>query len=54
MGGTDTLRQLFVLLIGLGMRESSGQYCEGRDRSASNVTAEAAAVPEQLEHQDCE
>lgn len=38
----DRLRQLFVLLMGLGMRESSGRWCEGRDRSASNVTAETA------------
>jgi uncharacterized protein (TIGR02594 family) len=38
----DVLRHLFVLLIGLGMRESSGRYCEGRDRSASNVSAETA------------
>jgi hypothetical protein len=40
--GTDTLRHLFVLLIGLGMRESSGHYCEGRDTSAANTTAETA------------
>lgn len=40
--GADTLRHLFVLLIGLGMRESSGRYCEGRDRSANNVTADTA------------
>jgi murein DD-endopeptidase MepM/ murein hydrolase activator NlpD/peptidoglycan hydrolase-like protein with peptidoglycan-binding domain len=40
--GTDTLRHLFVLLIGLGMRESSGRYCAGRDRSASNTTADTA------------
>ena len=40
--GADTLRHLFVLLIGLGKRESSGKYCEGRDRSASNTTAETA------------
>jgi hypothetical protein len=40
--GTDTLRHLFVLLTGLGMRESSGQYCEGRDIAASNTTAETA------------
>lgn len=40
--GTDTLRHLFVLLIGLGMRESSGKYCEGRDQSASNTTADTA------------
>lgn len=40
--GVDTLRHLFVLLIGLGMRESSGRYCEGRDRSANNTTANTA------------
>ena len=40
--GRDTLRHLFVLLVGLGMRESSGQHCEGRDMSAENVTAETA------------
>jgi hypothetical protein len=38
--GIDTLRHLYVLMIGLGMRESSGKYCEGRDMSASNVSAE--------------
>ena len=42
VAGVDTLRHLFVLLIGLGMRESSGKHCEGRDRSASNTTAETA------------
>jgi peptidoglycan hydrolase-like protein with peptidoglycan-binding domain len=42
VSGVDTLRHLFVLLIGLGMRESSGRYCEGRDRSAHNVTANKA------------
>jgi hypothetical protein len=40
--GVDTLRHLFVLLIGLGMRESSGRWCEGRDRSAENTTADTA------------
>jgi hypothetical protein len=40
--GTDTLRHLFVLLTGLGMRESSGQYGEGRDMAASNTTGETA------------
>jgi peptidoglycan hydrolase-like protein with peptidoglycan-binding domain len=29
-------------MIGLGMRESSGRYCEGRDRSASNTSADSA------------
>jgi N-acetylmuramoyl-L-alanine amidase len=33
----DTLRHLFVLLMGLGMRESSGKHCCGRDQSASNT-----------------
>jgi hypothetical protein len=40
--GINTLRHLFVLLIGLGMRESSGKHCEGRDQSAHNITAETA------------
>ena len=40
--GIDTLRALFVLLLGLGARESSGRYCEGRDMSASNVSADTA------------
>lgn len=38
----DRLRQLFVLMMGLGMRESSGRWCEGRDRAANNVTGEKA------------
>jgi uncharacterized protein (TIGR02594 family) len=37
--GIVTLRHLFVLLLGLGMRESSGQYCCGRDQSADNTDA---------------
>jgi peptidoglycan hydrolase-like protein with peptidoglycan-binding domain len=40
--GIDTLRSLFVMILGLGMRESSGRYCEGRDMSASNVSADTA------------
>lgn len=32
--GVDTLRGLFTLMIGLGMRESSGKYYEGIDVSA--------------------
>ena len=39
---STTLRRLFALLYGLGMRESSGNCFEGRDRSASNVTADTA------------
>jgi hypothetical protein len=38
--GSDTLRHLFALMMGLGMRESSGKHCEGRDMSADNVTAD--------------
>jgi hypothetical protein len=38
--GLDTLRHLFVMMTGLGMRESSGRYCEGRDMSASNVQSD--------------
>lgn len=43
VSGPDTLRHLFVLMVGLGMRESSGKFCEGQDRSApKNQTAEKA------------
>jgi N-acetylmuramoyl-L-alanine amidase len=40
--GPATLRHLFVLLLGLGMRESSGRYCEGRDMSADNTSPDTA------------
>ena len=40
--GVATLRHLFVLMLGLGMRESSGRWCEGRDQSADNLTGETA------------
>ena len=40
--GLETLRHLWTLLFGLGMRESSGKHCEGRDMSADNVTADTA------------
>jgi hypothetical protein len=40
--GVDVLRHLFDLLTGLGMRESSGKHCEGRDMSANNTSAETA------------
>jgi hypothetical protein len=42
VAGADTLRHLFVLLTGLGMRESGGNHCAGRDQGASNTTAETA------------
>jgi len=40
--GVDTLRHAYTLLIGLGMRESSGKYCEGRDTSMHFITADSA------------
>jgi uncharacterized protein YgiM (DUF1202 family) len=40
--GPGTLRHLFTLMVGLGMRESSGRFCEGRDRAADNVDSETA------------
>jgi N-acetylmuramoyl-L-alanine amidase/Putative peptidoglycan binding domain len=38
--GLDTLRHLFVMMMGLGPRESSGKYFEGRDLSAENVASD--------------
>lgn len=40
--GVDSLRQSYVLLLGLGMMESSGQHCVGRDKSADFSSAETA------------
>ena len=40
IGGVDTLRHAYVMMIGLGMRESSGRYCCGRDLSADNVKSD--------------
>jgi hypothetical protein len=40
VAGTDTLRHLFVMQTGLGPRESSGRYFEGRDMTADNVEAD--------------
>lgn len=40
--GVNPIRSLYTLGIGLGMRESSGKYCEGRDMSASNTSANTA------------
>ena len=36
-GGVETLRHLFVLMFGLGLRESSGRYCEGYDLSLIHI-----------------
>jgi hypothetical protein len=38
----DTLRHAYTLLIGLGMMESSGAYCCGRDMSAGFSSASSA------------
>jgi hypothetical protein len=40
VAGADTLRHLYALMLGHGMRESSGQYCAGRDQSADNVSSD--------------
>jgi hypothetical protein len=40
--GINTVRQLYTLLVGLGMRESSGVYCTGRDMSAHFSSADTA------------
>jgi hypothetical protein len=40
-GGAHVLRHLFVLLFGLGMRESSGQYFAGSGGNTASTTAEA-------------
>jgi hypothetical protein len=42
VNGLDTLRNLFAFMIGMGMRESSGQFCCGRDQSADNVSSDTA------------
>jgi hypothetical protein len=36
----NTLRHVFVFLLGLGMRESSGEHCCGRDQSATNYESD--------------
>jgi hypothetical protein len=41
-GLEPSLVNVYALLYGLGMRESSGQYCEGRDVTAQTATAEEA------------
>lgn len=50
--GLDRLRSDFTLLIGLGMRESSGAYCVGRDYSnaSSNKADTCEAGPFQVSY----
>lgn len=40
--GIEALRSTYTLLIGLGMRESSGRHCCGRDMSADFSTSTSA------------
>src|SRR3954462_8471680 len=40
VSGPDTLRHLFVLMIGLGMRESSRPHSPGRDQPAAKTPAD--------------
>lgn len=40
--GVEALRALYVLGTGLGMRESSGMYCEGWDKSAGSSRPSSA------------
>jgi len=35
--GSDTVKQFYTLMVGLGMRESNGKYCTGRDGSMNFV-----------------
>ena len=42
VAGIETLRHTYTLLLGLGMWESSGRYCEGRDVSQCFTSAESA------------
>jgi len=41
-GAEPGIANQFALLLGLGMRESSGRVCTGRDGSAENVTSSTA------------
>lgn len=40
--GVDTLRHTYALVLGLGLRESSGKHCCGIDASADNTSASTA------------
>jgi len=40
--GVDVLVNLYALMLGHGMRESSGEHCCGRDQSADNVSSDTA------------
>ena len=40
--GQDTLRHVYTMLVSLGMQESSGKYCSGRDKSEGFSEADSA------------
>lgn len=42
VAGVVTMRHVYTLLIGLGMRESSGEHCCGRDTTATNTSSSSA------------
>jgi Putative peptidoglycan binding domain len=44
--GINTLRHLFVMLMGLGMRESSGRHCEGRLGHGKDFSRQRSSVPD--------
>lgn len=39
---STNIRHVYDIMIGLGMRESSGKHCVGRDTSASNTSSDTA------------
>lgn len=54
--GRDVLRSVFVFLLGLGMQESSGEHCCGRDQSAENLasdTCEAGLFQTSWNYRSC-
>ena len=58
--GAETLRHLWVLIMGLGMRESSGAHCCGRDQSVppgyygpESTTTEAGAWQTSYDAHNC-
>jgi hypothetical protein len=57
IGGPDVLRHIYAFLIGMAMRESSGQHCCGRDQSADNydeTTAEAGMFQQSYNSFSCD
>lgn len=56
IAGRGVLRSVFVFLLGLGMQESSGEHCCGRDQSAENLasdTCEAGLFQTSWNYRSC-